>query len=97
MSKRKEEELDPEIDPLREENNLPLEPPHPALMMGGRSKRKFSSLEEEIEEAMKVMASIIADDGQEYLPVFERLEQELKKCRTKNGVLQRALKLAGER
>jgi len=64
--------------------------PHPALALGYRPSKQFKSIEDRINNAMKIMARIIAEEGEEYLPIFLRLEEELEKHQRKNNALQRA-------
>lgn len=49
---------------------------------------------EEIQRALVVSAQIVARDGPAFLPVFERLEQELERFASQDGVLQRARRIA---
>jgi len=70
--------------------------PHPALTLGYQSKKEFCSLEERLQNALRIMAKVIAEQGEAYLPIFERLEEELEAHRSKKGALQRALALSEE-
>lgn len=40
------------------------------------------------------MANIIAENGEEYLPIFEKLEKELAKHQSQKDALARALALS---
>jgi hypothetical protein len=68
---------------------VPQEPPHPALCLGYAGFRNSAPLEERIRSALKVMARIVVNGGEEYLPIVERLEEELKNLRKKQGTLER--------
>lgn len=52
--------------------------PHPALCLGYEGAQDFGSLEDRIENSLKIVARIIVDGAEEYLPIFERLEDELR-------------------
>jgi len=67
--------------------------PHPALALGYRSPKKFKSMESRIKNSMKIMARIIAEEGEEYLPIFLRLETELEKEVEKSNALRRVTTL----
>lgn len=74
--------------------NLPPDFPHPALALGYKHPKKFESLEDRIENAMRIMANIVADDGEAYLLIFESLEEDLRQTRSKSDALDRALALS---
>lgn len=48
----------------------------------------------ELEKAHNQMARIVARHGEKYLPIFERLENELNEQREKYNLMQRALEAA---
>ena len=50
---------------------------------------------ERIERALEYMAMCVMEQGEVYLPIFERLEDELAKAQAKDSALERARKLAG--
>ena len=49
---------------------------------------------EQIEEARNVCAKVIAMHGEKYLPIFERLDNELHQRKKQDCLLQKALKIA---
>ncbi|MBL1148491.1 MAG: hypothetical protein HND56_00630 [Pseudomonadota bacterium] len=61
-------------------------------------KRKYADGEEvsfvDLREAYRTAASLVADLGDNYLPVFQRLEQELQERQQKEAVKARALEVA---
>lgn len=71
--------------------------PHPALALGYREEPQFDRMVERIENAMHVVAEVIANHGAEYLPIFERLERELEEHRARENALERALNLSREK
>ena len=75
---------------------IPTSLPHPALALGYRSDKQFNNIEERITNAMKIMAQVIVEEGEEYLPIFLRLENELEIYLAKKKSLQNALYLAQE-
>ena len=79
--------------------NTPNHPdlPHPALALGGRSSTSFTSKEDRLRNALEIMARIIQSEGEEYLPLFLRLEKELKNELLITQALARAAALAQSR
>ena len=71
-----------------------FKPPHPALALGYMGKRKFKTPRQRIENAMHIIATIIANDGDIYLPIFQRLEKELDAHQEKEKSLKRALEIS---
>jgi len=65
----------------------------PALILRAQSQPDYKSMDERIENAMRIMANVIVNEGEEYLPIFERLEIERDKLRLKNDALERVLAL----
>lgn len=63
--------------------------PHPALCLGYVGSESSASPEDRILSALKVLARIVVNGGEEYLPIVERLEEELKNLRIKQGTLER--------
>lgn len=68
-----------------------LPPPHPALSLGYKPSRQSEDLEERIQNALKIVAQIISTEGEDYLPIFQRLEKELIAHQANKKSLQRAL------
>ena len=68
-------------------------PPHPVLSLGHR-QRHFKNLEERIRNSMHIIANLIAAEGKEYLPIFQRLEEELANEIEAKESLKRALFLS---
>lgn len=56
----------------------------------------MSSTEKEIEDVMVLAARIVARYGERYLPIFERLEDELDVSRADATRLDRAIEIARE-
>jgi hypothetical protein len=56
----------------------------------------MSSTEKEIEDVMVLAARIVARYGEMYLPIFERLEDELDAARADATRLGRAIEIARE-
>lgn len=52
---------------------------------------------EQIQEALRIAAQIVARDGAAFLPVFLRLEAEAEAALGRNSALERALALGGEK
>jgi hypothetical protein len=50
--------------------------------------------ERELEEAVVLAARIVARYGDKYLPLFERLETELRNDRAGSALLSRAIEIA---
>lgn len=50
-----------------------------------------------LENALEYAAICVAQHGEAYLPIFERLESELENLRSKETALERARRLAGGR
>lgn len=50
--------------------------------------------ERELEEAVVLAARIVARYGDRYLPVFERLESELRNVRSGSALMSRAIEIA---
>lgn len=61
-------------------------------------KRKYADGAEvsfvDLREAYRTAAALVADLGDDYLPVFQRLEQELQERQQKEAVKARALEVA---
>jgi hypothetical protein len=74
--------------------------PHPALLLGhGRRRARTDyTTDAALERGWKQMARIIRDlgpeEGAKYLPIFERLDNEIERMRTRNATFVRALKVA---
>ena len=79
------------------ENNGVLDVPHPGLLIG---KRRQSGSQEitypDLKAAYVQAAKVVAEYGDTYLPIFERLEKELKEAEKKQSAIDRALKIAKE-
>ena len=71
--------------------------PHPSLALGYKKQQEFHTALERLEYGAQLLAEIIADDGQQFWPIFERLEQEIEKRKAQDSVLKRALALSGQR
>lgn len=56
----------------------------------------MNTTEKEIEAVMVLAARIVARYGETYLPIFERLEDELAAARTSATRLDRAMEIARE-
>ncbi|MBB5353697.1 hypothetical protein HNR46_003958 [Haloferula luteola] len=70
--------------------------PHPCLALGYRSGTQSNTTTARIENAISVMARLIAEEGELFLPIFRRLEQELDERRDQEGALRRALSIAAK-
>lgn len=70
--------------------------PHPALCLGYEGVRNFGSLEERIQNSLKILAPIIVDGGEEYLPIFERLEKELQILKKRQETFERLKDYLGD-
>ena len=66
---------------------------HPALNLGYQSFPETSYLER-LERGLQKSAQIVALFGEDYLPIFKRIEYELEKEKTKQRDLKRAIDLA---
>ena len=71
--------------------------PHPALALNYQSAPLPDSETERIEHALKLIADIVADDGEEYLSIFERLENELAERQVRDAALKRALSMSSSK
>lgn len=69
--------------------------PHPALVLGYAPSKKFDSISDRIENSMCIIAALIVEEGDVYLPVFQRLEDELEAHKKREASLRRALKISG--
>jgi len=49
---------------------------------------------ERLQHAQKIAAQIVKVHGEDYLPYFEKLEEEIKRYSQKSEAYERALKLA---
>jgi hypothetical protein len=77
------------------ESDQAMEPiPHPALKLGYVSPKKFNCMMRRIENSMRIVASLIAAEGDVYLPIFQRLENELSEHKLKEKSLRRALEIS---
>lgn len=74
--------------------------PHPALLLGHRGRKSTTDYTSDaaLERGWKQMARIIRDlgpeEGSKYLPIFERLDDEMKQIKTRDAALARALQVA---
>jgi len=68
-------------------------PPNLALLPAQRRDCSLD-LPTRIRNAMIIVAKLLAKGGEEYLPLYERLERELLECEQKEQTLQRAIALA---
>ena len=50
--------------------------------------------DEDLETAYKIMAIIVSNHGDKYLPVFKRIHEELEQRRTQQGLMNIALQIA---
>lgn len=76
------------------ESNDRITPPSPPLALGYKKTSKFKNRADEIEDALIIIASIVAEFGEAYLPIFERLESELNNEKEKSSAIERALKIS---
>ncbi|MEQ9297607.1 MAG: hypothetical protein RIF33_03540 [Cyclobacteriaceae bacterium] len=49
-----------------------------------------------LEKCLKTIAKVVAEHGEDYLPIFERVHAELEKKRQQQRILDMALNLANE-
>lgn len=71
--------------------------PHPGLLMGKRKLPCGGDIAyPDLKAAYVQAAKVIAEYGDTYLPIFERLEKELKEVEKKQSSIDRALKIAKE-
>ena len=59
-------------------------------------RKKIVATDEAVEEAYKIMARIVRDYGEKYLPVFKRLHDEHEERKAKRDLTNIALKIAAE-
>lgn len=59
-------------------------------------KGKIVVTDEAVHEAYKIMARIVRDYGEKYLPVFKRLHEEHEERKAKRDLTNIALKIAAE-
>lgn len=52
--------------------------------------------DEEVEKAYKIMAAVIRDHGDKYLPVFQRLHEEYEQRKAKRDLKNLALQVAAD-
>lgn len=52
--------------------------------------------DEEVEKAYKIMAGVIRDHGDKYLPVFQRLHEEYEQRKAKRDLKNLALQIAAD-
>lgn len=71
-----------------------FQPPHPAVALGYHTKNRPNDLLGRIEHSMTIIAGILAEDGPQYLPLFERLEKERAELQEREASYRRALDLA---
>jgi hypothetical protein len=66
--------------------------------LGKKHKKKGSNIvtDEELEECYHIMARIIRDHGDVYLPIFKRLHEERELRRKNNDLKSIALRIADE-
>lgn len=65
-----------------------------SILLGNRKQSAFESREEMISDALHTVAGFIAELGDEYLPIFDRLECALEDEKRKQATLNRARILA---
>lgn len=71
--------------------------PHPRLLIGKRKQPTGEDFAYSYLKAAYVQAAkVVAEYGDTYLPIFERLEKELKEAEKKQSSIDRALKIAKE-
>lgn len=76
--------------------------PHPALLLGPRKRRAPDApvSDADVIRAWKGMAKIIShlgeEEGRKYLPIYERLEQEVEKREATRAAMNRALQVAAQ-
>lgn len=71
--------------------------PHPKLLIGKRKQPTGEDIAYSYLKAAYVQAAkVVAEYGDTYLPIFERLERELKELEKKQSSIDRALKIANE-
>jgi len=79
------------------ENNGVLDVPHPGLLIGKRKQPSGGDVTyTDLKAAYVQAAKVVAEYGDTYLPIFERLEKELKEAEKKQSAIGRALKIAKE-
>ena len=71
--------------------------PHPALALGHDGVSCVEITTHRIEIAMVTVAGFIAEDGERYLPVFQRLEREFDDRDEMERALLRALSMANRK
>lgn len=53
--------------------------------------------EKRIENALRIVANIIAEGEHQYLPIFLRLESELASCKEKTNAIERAKSFSSQK
>ena len=64
--------------------------PHPALAIGYKSGLRTGLDIVRLENALRIAADVVAEEGEAYLPIFERIERELHERKLKEEALCRA-------
>jgi hypothetical protein len=67
--------------------------PHAALALGYKQRSEKITLQR-IDSAIHVVAKLIAEGGHEYIPIFERLEEEKEKMIEMEALVRRAKALS---
>ena len=74
-----------------------IDVPHPGLLMGRAKKLKNDEITyQDIKDAYIEAAKIVSEYGEVYLPIFERMERELKTAEKKQSAINRAFEIAKE-
>ncbi len=66
----------------------------PARALGRREKRTGPPTLDELERFRRLAAKIVLEHGEQYLPVFKRLDVECARARDSDDVLNRVRKIA---
>ncbi len=81
----------------KDKKNGFIDVPHPGLLMGRVRKLKNEEITyQHIKDAYIKAAKIVSDYGEVYLPIFERMEKELKAAEKKQSAINRAFEIAKE-
>ena len=75
-------------------DNVTPDLPHIALALGYRKDVHHPINEERLQKALRVAAQVVVRYGEDYLPIFERLETELANLRIRSMTLLRAEQIA---
>lgn len=67
-----------------------------ASFFGGGAMKQRTVSDEDLAKAYKIMAKVIRDHGDKYLPVFQRLHEEMETRKSKQGLKDIALQIAFE-